>query len=210
MTEEAWLACGEPIPMLEFIQGKASDRKLRLVSVALCRGVWGLMEDGRSRVAVEVSERFADDAGLRVEVEAAYTAAIEAWQVSAEDEEDERGVAANAAVDVSYPAFADAGRIARQLRGLSDEAAPGGQAALVRDVFGNPFSPVTVHPSWLTPTVVALARGVYEQRAFDRMPILADALEEAGCDHPAVLTHCRADGTHVRGCWVVDQLLSKK
>jgi hypothetical protein len=66
-------------------------------------------------------------------------------------------------------------------------------------------------PAWLTSDVVALARGIYEERAFDRMPILADALQDAGCDNDDVLTHCRdASATHVRGCWVVDLVLGKK
>lgn len=81
---------------------------------------------------------------------------------------------------------------------------------VLRDVFGNPFRPVTVEPSWLTSDVVGLAAAIYADRAFDRLPILADALEEAGCDHPNVLDHCRGPGPHVRGCWVVDLLLGKK
>ncbi len=83
-------------------------------------------------------------------------------------------------------------------------------ARLVRDIFGNPFRPVAVDPSWLTSTVTSLATSIYAERAFDRMPILADALEEAGCDHADILTHCRGDGPHVRGCWVVDLLLGKE
>jgi hypothetical protein len=83
-------------------------------------------------------------------------------------------------------------------------------ADFVRDIFGNPFRPVAVDPGWLTSTVVALARGIYDDRAFERMPILADALEDSGCDHADVLAHCRgAEATHVRGCWVVDLLLGK-
>ncbi|VTR96240.1 Uncharacterized protein OS=Sorangium cellulosum (strain So ce56) GN=sce5710 PE=4 SV=1 [Gemmata massiliana] len=80
---------------------------------------------------------------------------------------------------------------------------------LARDIFGDPFRPVTLDPAWLTSTVVALAEGIYADRAFDRLPILADALEEAGCGDPGVLSHCRGPGTHVRGCWVVDTLLKK-
>ena len=84
------------------------------------------------------------------------------------------------------------------------------QCDLIRDIFGNPFRPVTVDPRWQTETVVALATGIYAERAFDRMPILADALEDAGCDHADILTHCRGDGPHVRGCWVVDLVLGKE
>jgi hypothetical protein len=80
---------------------------------------------------------------------------------------------------------------------------------LLRDLCGNPFKPVQVVPSWQTPTVLALAHAIYEEKAFDRLPILADALEEAGCDHADVLNHCRHDQVHVRGCWVVDLVLSR-
>jgi hypothetical protein len=82
------------------------------------------------------------------------------------------------------------------------------QSAFLREIFGNPFRPVECAPSWLTLDVVALAQGIYADRAFDRMPILADALQDAGCMNEDVLSHCRdAALTHARGCWVVDLLL---
>ena len=84
-----------------------------------------------------------------------------------------------------------------------------GLIGLIREMFGNPFRPVSLDPAWLTSTVVALAQGIYEERAFDRMPILADALQDAGCDNDDVLSHCRGNGPHVRGCWVVDLILGK-
>jgi hypothetical protein len=74
---------------------------------------------------------------------------------------------------------------------------------------GNPFRPVALNPEWLTPTVTALARGMYDSRDFGAMPILADALQDAGCDSEDILSHCRSDGPHVRGCWVVDLVLGK-
>ena len=64
--------------------------------------------------------------------------------------------------------------------------------------------------SWLTPTVQSIAAAIDQDRAFDRLPILADALEEAGCTNADVLLHCRQPGEHVRGCWVVDLVLGKK
>jgi hypothetical protein len=73
-----------------------------------------------------------------------------------------------------------------------------------------PVPPVAIDPSWLTSTVVALAGGIYDERAFDRLPILADALQDAGCEHPDILAHCHSDGPHVRGCWVVDLILGKQ
>ena len=84
------------------------------------------------------------------------------------------------------------------------------QPRLLRDIFGNPFRPPACDPAWLTSDVLALARGIYDDKAFDRMPILADALQDAGCDSDALLTHLRdPDATHVRGCWVLDLLLGK-
>jgi hypothetical protein len=78
-------------------------------------------------------------------------------------------------------------------------------------IFGNPFRPVTLDPAWRTSDVLALARGIYEERAFDRMPILADALQDAGCDNDDILSHCRDTATpHARGCWVVDLVLGKE
>jgi hypothetical protein len=84
---------------------------------------------------------------------------------------------------------------------------------LIRDIFQNLFRPVAVDPSWLAwndGTVVKLAQAIYDDRAFDRLPILADALEEAGCDNADILAHCRQTGEHVRGCWVVDLILGKR
>lgn len=75
--------------------------------------------------------------------------------------------------------------------------------------FADPYRLIGPEPRWRTPTVVALANGIYADRAFDRMPILAYALEDAGCDNADVLTHCRGDGPHDRGCWVVDLLRGK-
>jgi hypothetical protein len=82
-------------------------------------------------------------------------------------------------------------------------------AHLVRDIFGNPFRPVAFSPEWRTSTAVTLARQMYDARDFSAMPILADALQDAGCDSDDVLTHCRGEGPHVRGCWACDLVLGK-
>ena len=81
-------------------------------------------------------------------------------------------------------------------------------ADLVRCVAGNPFRPAApAEPAWLTPTVVAVARGVYDNRRFHDLPVLADALQDAGCEDADWLDHCRTPGAHARGCWVVDAVL---
>jgi hypothetical protein len=77
----------------------------------------------------------------------------------------------------------------------------------IREIFPNPFAPPRFDPAWRTSTVVALARGIYDERAFDRLPILADALQDAGCDNDDLLAHCRGPGPHVRGCWALDLCL---
>jgi hypothetical protein len=81
---------------------------------------------------------------------------------------------------------------------------------IIRDIFGNPFRSVPFAPEWRTPTVLAMARQMYESRDFSPMPILADALQDAGCGSDDILIHCRRPGPHVRGCWVVDAVLSKE
>jgi hypothetical protein len=81
---------------------------------------------------------------------------------------------------------------------------------LVQEIFGNPFRPVTIEAAWQIwkeHTVERIARTIYQKRAFRNMPILADALEEAGCNDAGILEHCRMPVDHARGCWVVDALL---
>jgi hypothetical protein len=86
------------------------------------------------------------------------------------------------------------------------------QSAILRDVVGNPFRPAQNDGAWVwwnDRTVWKVAQATYDDRAFDRLPILADALEEAGCTEQAILDHCRGPGPHARGCWVLDLLLGK-
>jgi hypothetical protein len=82
-------------------------------------------------------------------------------------------------------------------------------AGFLCDIFGNPFRQARVAPAWLSPTTVALAQAIYEDRAFDRLPILADALEDAGCTDQTILDHLRGPGPHTRGCFALDLVLGK-
>lgn len=84
------------------------------------------------------------------------------------------------------------------------------QAGLLRCVFGSPFSPAQFQTAWRTEAVLLLAREAYQSRDFSAMPVLADALEEAGCTDETVLSHCRSPGVHARGCHVVDFVLDLK
>ena len=108
-----------------------------------------------------------------------------------------------------------AARTDRKSAETAESAECAAQCRLLRDIFGSlPFGLLpSLNPAvlaWNGGTVKRLAETVYEERAFDRLPILADALEDAGCTDAAILDHCRSGGPHVRGCWVVDLLLGKE
>lgn len=213
MTESEWLDSEDPQMMLAFLECRASDRKLRLFAVACCRRYWHLLREERSRTAVLVAERFADGLATPQELEDAQEEAVNAGR-----EGDGRGPVAccHLRPDGFYPVEA-AQYIAGEMidvmdtrQQLSDEewqAELRAEAEVLKEIFGNPFRPITIHPAWLSSNVVALARTIYDERAFDGMPELAHALEEGGCQDADILGHCRQQGPHVRGCWVIDALL---
>jgi hypothetical protein len=212
MTEAKWLGGNEPVAMLEYLRGRVSERKVRLFACACGRRGWDRLADERSREAVRAAEGFADGAVTEGQLQRAEDAA---WQVVARGPE--KTPAEYAAVVAWQAAFhianADMRHFVRQvLRASAGAAARRDLAALLREVFGNPFRPVTVDPSWLEGNrgwAVRIARTIYEERRFGDLPVLADALAEAGCEAPDVLAHCRDRRGHVRGCWVVDALLGK-
>ncbi len=215
MIEPQWLAAHDPTPMLEFLLANASLRKQRLFAVACCNRVRNLLVDERSRNAVAVAERFADGAATEQELEAVSQAAWEFTLHIVHDNEiffdltDEQLNAADVpAWTADLPVEPVRAAIAAQ-RALG--AAEGkAQADLLRCIFGNPFRPVSIEPYWLTSTVVSLAEGIYAERDFARLPILGDALHDAGCDEPSMLAHCQCEGPHVRGCWLIDALTGRQ
>jgi hypothetical protein len=211
VTEAEWLACTDPRPMLAFLRSKASGRKLSWFAVACCRKDRLLMKDHRSRQAIEWTERLIE--GLAGDDDSDAPSDGDCYLMAA---------AANHCMAVAWRAgdgdTEAAGQYVRWvIEGVSESSqntgvALRGHAALLRCVFGNPFCPVALDSSWLAwndGTVVKLAQGIYEERAFDRLPVLADALEDVGCSDLDILGHCRSGGEHVRGCWVIDLLLGK-
>jgi hypothetical protein len=238
VTESEWLGCNDPTMMLEFLRGKVSDRKLRLFACACCRRIWRLFNDERSRHAVEVSERYADGQATIDELADAGERAIRAtWTVRDEHlpASPVEGVlqAAEAAEMSSYPlpgglvwganggygAWEAAWGAAAAVEVVGDvrEREQGHQVALLRCIIGSPFDPVALNSTWLTPTVSSLAAAAYEERSLPsgqldpaRLAVLADSLEDAGCEDAEILKHLRGCGPHVRGCWVIDCLLEKK
>jgi hypothetical protein len=238
MTEAEWLACAGPTDMLEFLWAdrRISDRKLRLFACACCRRIWHLLVSEELHRAVDVAERFADGEVADAERSDARKMAQQAAQTRAVTRKptlekwERRGASA-----VYYTTARDAMQAAYNTPQLAAEAlvweARGGnpfqksesfhqeairgseqihQADLLRDIVGNPFRAATVQPNWQTPTVMALTRVAYTERTFDLLPILGDALEEAGCAEAGILSHCRQPGLHARGCWVVDCLLARE
>lgn len=216
MTEEEWLACNDAVPMLVFLEGRITRRQGHLFACACCRRIWHLLPDEPCRTGVEIAERMAD--GL---------AGQEEWQIHWEEARAKRALGShtfNAAYHAGYPmplgarqALASAGATQGRESATQDDewlagvvAERAAQTVLLRDIFGNPFRPVILDPSWVTPTVTTLAGQMYETRDFAPMPILADALQDAGCEHPDILDHCRGGGPHVRRCWVVDLVLGKE
>jgi hypothetical protein len=219
MNGEEWLTSIEPTPMLDYLRGiRASDRKLRLYAVACCRRIWRFIIDDCSRKAVEVAEAYADGSVGRERLVLARDEAREVKVILSGPSQTPFQRAANAAFDATR----DTGRSAsgnapyEAARALNfedhnhcKEGELRQQSDLLRCIFGNPFHPFFLDSAWLTHNVVSIAQTIYHDRAFDRMALLGDALEEAGCDGADIIDHCRSQAEHVRGCWVVDALLGK-
>jgi hypothetical protein len=177
-------------------------RKRRLYLTAFCRHFWDQMPNAASRRAVDVAELFVDGRATEARLVKAHRSVNE----SLPELRKKRGRqfwlgcwASHASRPPICQLFSGWDALSRTLG-----------AIFIRDIFGNPFRPVTCSPSWRTDTAVALARQMYDSRDFSAMPILADALQDAGCDNNDILTHCRGAGPHVRGCWVVDLVLGKE
>jgi hypothetical protein len=209
VTEAEWLAATDPAPMLEFLRGKVSGRKLRLFACACCRRVWHLLKYDDSQRAIEVAERYADDAATDEELAAARRASGIPKTAGLGGTTTRPAAAAACACCDRKPFVAATLASGRAVSAGNLKRERVAQIGLCREIFGNPFRPVTPDLGWFTSTVLALAEGVYADRAFDRLPILADALQDAGCEDAAVLEHCRGPGPHARGCWVVDLVLGK-
>ena len=222
MTEDEWLTCTDPEKMLGFLEGRASERKLRLFACACCRRIWRLLVDERSRQAVELSERFADGQATSEELAAAAYAATGAVHdrqggsnAPAYAAADPTTIGAFIAADYADAAASAAVRDAMRtepwrsttIRNVEERH----QTLLLRDLFGPlPFRPIALNPSSLTFAVKGVAQALYADRPFDQLPVLADALEDAGCDNSDILRHCRGRGPHVRGCWALDLILGKE
>jgi hypothetical protein len=221
VTEADWLKSRNPGPMLAYLGEKADPRKLRLFAVACARRVWHLPADEPSRTAVEVAEAFADGRAsakeLKAAAEAVWAAGIEVRLVgkkAVRRQQARTAVRWAARAVVRWSAWwateaAKWARLAAQTAGERDQIRA--QAHLLRCIFGDPFDPAAPIPAevlgWNGDAMVKVAEAIYQERAFDRLPVLADMLEEAGVTDPAIVGHCRGPGPHARGCFVLDAIL---
>lgn len=217
MTETDWLGSGDPAPMLRYLRERqTSERKLRLLACACCRRIWDMLPDPRSRFAVEVAERFADEGASLLELARARTQAVEAatgagwaayWTANVKASGPIWNVFAATSIVALHPGKQSEAEYSAELASEFRR-----QVGLVHEVFGNPFRPAHLREhalAWNEGVVRRLAEGIYDDKAFDSMPVLGDALEDAGCTDADVLAHCHERAEHVRGCWVLDLILGR-
>jgi hypothetical protein len=211
MTEQAWHAAQSPQWLLTHVRRtrpRPSERKCRLFTCACARRLFHLLQPGE-RQAVETAERAADREVGRRQLKDASSAVAQALASAV------RGSSERFALQVAAVATAPNGG-GWQLRAAVDamgEHVASCLVPLLRDVLGNPFRPLKVDPAWLRwerGAVGKLARSIYQERAFQDLPVLADALEDTGCADADLLAHCRGPGPHARGCFVLDALLGKQ
>ena len=238
MTEPAWLESEMPILDYEAQVGWPSARKQRLFAVACCRRLLPLLAPAQWPQCVSVAEHYADRCAKREELAAVCPRVLREMARSATYAEVVKETAeiamswlcetrkrlyAGQVASYAYSAFAYAALppnepdvppsgTQRYAQAWADAAAVErkAQVRLLDEVCANQYRPVAFDPAWRTSDAVALARSMYDSRDFSAMPILADALQDAGCEDEQVLNHCRdANPVHVRGCWVCDLVLGR-
>jgi hypothetical protein len=233
MDEKEWLACTDSGKMFKVFGGAFGkmrlDARLRRFAVECCRRVRHLITEEMFLAAADAGEAVAEDPGnekgtCRV-MGAAYIHGRRRERQYAITAEPHRLHAARAAIatcgSTDWHAAVNAMREAAQAMNVTrpdrcDPADLRHQSALLRDLFGNPFHPVVLDPAWRTPAVLALAQAAYDHRFLpsgyldcQRLAVLADALEEGGCDNVEILSHLHNNDPHWRGCWALDTILGK-
>jgi hypothetical protein len=222
MTGEEWLSLDRVnSPVMNWLSRRGTRRQFYLLAAGFVRQVEDRLSGQRFRALITLAEDYADGLVVADDVARAVRDAendvLDRIQILQNQGASlnlvARRVGADlAAVRAATPpngwmaainALKDAGGVGKRAERSAE------QAALLRDIFGNPFRPVAFDPAWRTSTAVALAQQMYDSRDFGIMPILGDALQDAGCDSDDILDHCRGPGPHVRGCWVVDLVLRK-
>lgn len=219
MTREEWLASRDLVKMLELLHGRAGPRKFQLFACAcLRRQLWDRTQELPFRRAVVYAERFALGLATRDEMRSAFQ---RAWPRGWERARSAAVVAVGLQTrDLHYwrclelanevrAVLARGTRRTESSRERLDTEARREQVALLHEVFGDPFETAAFDPAWRLPEVVHLAETLNDEGTFEETPVLADALQDAGCDREDVLAHLRGPSAqHVRGCWALDLILS--
>jgi hypothetical protein len=229
MDENEWFESADPEAMFAGIQNRIAERKQRLFACACVRSVWHNLRDESFRRLAELAEEVADGRASIDRLESEGKILFEADpHISFVRVLNNPPVSAMvAARNLGFRAVPlSIGQVVRFALLSAAPCEPGGSTAdsplqgseakqaharlladLFRDIVGNPFRPITLHPDWLAwddGIVRRLAEAMYEGRRFQELPVLADALEDAGCDVPEVLDHLRGRGVHASGCWALD------
>ena len=200
MTEAEWWARRDARELLSLVRDEVSHRKFRLFACASCLAF--ARYDDRIGDMLSVIERYADEEATWNDLSAVRKAARDLVKEAMQRRLNLGGGAVQYIEAAAHPSALHA----------AESVAPLHEVTAFRDIIHNPFRapliPRTVL-TWNDGTVPRIAQGIYDGRAFDRMPILHDALLDAGCDDEDILAHCRGAGPHVRGCWVIDLILGK-
>jgi hypothetical protein len=211
LSEEAYLACCAPHRLVSFLahrRPRPDPRRIALFGCACLRLVWPELSS-HWRSCVTQAEHFADVPATQAQRESIRRQFFrsEGGVAARAGEDDHRARRMSSLLTLTAAAW-EGWSVAYELP-RSVRVCPG---QLFHDIFGNPFRPVKIDPGWLAwdhGAVVRLARDIYDGRRFGEMPVLGDALEDAGCDDAAILTHRRDDRPHVRGCWLLDGILGR-
>lgn len=212
MNAELWEASSNTAAMLSSVAEQVSPRKLRLFLVAIVREARRFHKIPAILEALDLAERFADGLIERHRLVAIYERYQKAWH----DTEIPLMLSPDLSRSVEL-----ATRACRLLGGWNAGNRTGSDReeyenklryrnTMLREILGNPFLETHYDPKWTTPTIHNLARGAYDAKDYTTLPVLADALEELGCNQPRLLAHLRSEATHVRGCWALDLVLGKK
>lgn len=216
---------------------RAARRKARLFALACCNRVRAMLKDPASLRAVEALEDYASGTGTLENLiaagrgvrsgaaGAAYAHPLDhdplthfnlavaqwapGWAMTRRDFAKEAVAVATAGDSWRAIECFRYTTAAGSFAGADAAAELAAHADLLRCVFGNPARDADFDPAWRTETVYGVAAGIHERSEFGNLPVLADALQDAGCEDDAILTHCRADTPHARGCWVLDRILSE-
>ena len=198
MTPEEWDAATDWRPLIEAAGSRVSWRKWRLFAAAACRDARRFHLLPAVADAITLAERFAEGLVEKPEMERAYHASRAAW-------------GGTEVPLLLHWATSRGASLAWHVADILDRAehAPARRAVWLREVVGDPFRWVRWEDEWVTRTAHELVADAYATARFDGLPVLADALEDAGCDNPELLAHLRGSGPHARGCWALDVILGR-